>query len=164
MRRNLSSAQTFLMKFVFPTVWLAGFVAATVLLFTTGGLSEPHGLPPPPALKWVFLGVTVLGAVCLYWCCMRLKRVEIDEQWLYVSNYRREIRVLLRDIEEVFENRWVNIHPITLALRHETEFGSHITFMPKTRWWGFRRSHPVVHELENAIRRVRGLPPGRPAA
>jgi hypothetical protein len=164
MRRNLSSAQTFLMKFVFPTVWLAGFVLGTVTLFTTGGFVDHEGLPPPPEMKWVFLGATVLGGLFLYWCCMRLKRVQIDEQWLYVSNYFREIRLPLRDIEDVAENRWINIHPITLSLRRETDFGSDITFMPKTRWWGFWQPHPVIGELENAIRRGRGLPPEEPAA
>jgi hypothetical protein len=158
MRRNLSSAQTFLMKFVLPTLWLAGFAAGTVLLFTTGGLSEPEGFPPPAEMRWLFLGGTVLGGLFLYWYCMRLKRVATDEQWLYVSNYLREIRVPLLDIEEVSENRWVNIRPITVEFRRETEFGSRITFMPKTRWWGFWRPHPTVDELESAMRRVRGLP------
>jgi hypothetical protein len=164
MRRTLSSAQTFLMKFVFPTVWLAGFTAATVMLFTTGGFTDPDGFPPPPEIKWLFLSATVLGGVFLYWCCMRLKRVEIDEQWLYVSNYLRGVRVPLRDIEQVSENRWINIRPITVEFRRDTEFGSQITFMPKTRLWAFWRAHPVVGELEAAARRVRGLPPERPAA
>jgi hypothetical protein len=162
MRRNLSSTQTFLMKFVFPSVWLAAFTAGTVMLFVTGGIAGPDG-PPPPEMKWLFLGATVLGGLFLYWCCMRLKRVQIDEEWLYVSNYLREIRVPLRDIEDVSENRWINIRPITLTLRRETDFGGQITFMPKTRWWGFWRPHPVIRELDDTMRRMRGLPPGRPA-
>jgi hypothetical protein len=164
MRRTLSSAQTVLMKFIFPAVWLAGFAAATVLLLTTGGFTDPDGFPPPPEMKWLFLGATVLGGLFPWWCCMRLKRVEIDERWLYVSNYFKEIRVPLEHIEDVSENRWVNIRPITVEFRRETEFGSRIIFMPKTRWWAFWRAHPLVGELEAAARQVRGLPPERPAA
>jgi hypothetical protein len=158
MRRTLSSAQTFLMKFVLPTVWLGGFGAATVLLFTTGSVTDLDGFPLSSEVRWLFLGVAVLGGLSLYWWCMRLKWVAVDEQWLYVSNYVREIRVPLRDIEDVSENRWVNIRPVTVWLRRETEFGTQIIFMPKTRWWGFWRAHPVVDELEQAAGRVRGVP------
>jgi hypothetical protein len=159
-RHQLSSSRTLVTKFVLPVVWLAGFGVATLLLFTTGGLSGPDGLPPPPEMKWLFVGAIGLGGWFLYWFCGRLKRVEIDEQWLYVSNFLREIRVPLADIEEVTENRWINIRPITVEFRRETEFGSSIIFMPPRRW-KFWQPHPVVGELEAATRRARGLPPER---
>jgi hypothetical protein len=161
MRRDLSSAQTFLVKFVFPSLWLTGFILATVLLFR-GNIADARGYPFPAEVKWLFLGGTVLGALFLYWGCMRLKRVQIDDQWLYVSNYVREIRVPLRDIEEVSENRWINIRPVTVRFRRETEMGSAVIFMPKRVWWGFWRPHPVLQEIDDAIRRVRGLPPEVP--
>jgi hypothetical protein len=164
MRRTLSSAQTFLMKLVLPSMWIAGFTVATVLLFTTGSVTDTDGVPPSPQMKWFFLAATTVGGFCWYWWCMRLKRVEIDDQWLYVSNYVREIQVALGDIEEISENRWVNIRPITVTFRRETEFGPRIVFMPRALWWGFWRPHPVVRELEDAARRARGIPPARPAA
>jgi hypothetical protein len=163
MRRTLSSARTFLTKFVIPTIWLAGFAATTMLLFRTRGFTGPDGLLPPPEMKWLFLGGAVLGGWFLYWYGVRLKRVEIDEQWLYVSNFLREIRIPLSDIEEITENRWVSTRPITVEFRHETEFGSRIVFMPRPRWWRLWRAHPVVGELEAATRRARGLPPEQPA-
>ena len=107
---------------------------------------------------------TVVGGLCWYWWGIRLKRVEVDDQWLYVSNYLRDIQVELRDIEEVSENRWVNIRPITVRFRRDTGFGPRIVFMPPARWWGFWQPHPVVRELEDAAQRARGLPPARPAA
>jgi hypothetical protein len=158
-RRPLSSGRTFVTKVVLPTVWLAGFAVATVLLLKTPGLTDPDRSLLPPEMKWLFLGGIMLGAWFLYWHCVRLKRVEIDEQWLYVSNFLREIRIPLGDIEEVTENRWVSTRPITVEFRRETEFGSSIIFMPRPRWWKFWQAHPVVGELEAATRRVRGLPP-----
>jgi hypothetical protein len=151
------------MKFVLPAVWLAGFCGVTFALFTGGGATNRDGVPPPAEMKWLFLGATVLGGLFLYWGCMRLKRVDLDEDSLYISNYLREVRIPLRDIEEVTENRWINIRPVTVEFRRDTEFGSRITFMPKTRWWGFWLAHPVLGELEAAARRSRGLPPERPA-
>jgi hypothetical protein len=164
MRHTLSSGQTFVMKVVLPIVWIAGFVTATVLLFTASDLSDSNDIPPSLQLKWFLLAATMVGGFCWYWWGIRLKRVDVDDQWLYVSNYLREIQVALRDIEEVSENRWVNIRPITVSFRRDTEFGPRIVFMPRVRWWGFWQAHPAVRELEDAAQRARGLPRARPAA
>lgn len=155
MRQTLSSGQTLLMKLVLPVLWIAGFAAATVLLFTADG-------PAPPPLKWLVLGVAVAGGLSWYSWGVRLKRVAIDDEWLYASNYAREVRIALRDIDQVSENRWVNIRPVTVSFRRDTGFGHRIIFMPPVRWWGFWHPHPVVRELEAAARRARGLPPAQP--
>jgi hypothetical protein len=163
MRRSLSSSQTFLIKFALGPVWLALFTAGTLLMFS-GRLTDTDGLMPAPEVRWLFLGATVAGGLFLYWFCMRLKRVDLDDETLYVSNFFREIRVPLRDIEDVSENRWINIRPITVEFRRDTDFGSAIIFMPRTRWWKFWRPHPVVGEIESAMRSARGLPLQRPDA
>ena len=164
MRRTLSSAQTFLVKFIVPSVWLAGATTATVLLFTTGHITTRSG-PAPPETKWSLLAATVLGGGLLYWGCMRLKRVEIDNEWLYISNFRREIRVSLRDVKQVTENRWISFRPVTIEFRRETDFGPRITFILQgsSLLW-FWQPDPEVAELEAAIRGVRGLPQTGPAA
>jgi hypothetical protein len=157
MRRQLSSAFTTFWKFIFPTIWLAGFASATLAMFMHADLNDSEGV----SSKWMSLAITILGAAFLYWFLMRLKRVEIDDQFLYVSNYSREIKVPLRDIEEVRENRWINIHPISVLFYKETGFGQRITFMPR-RHWAFWQAHPVVQELESAARGARGLPVEHP--
>ncbi len=157
MRRTISSDQTFIMKFVFPAIWIGIFAAMTLVLFAGGGVfRDRSGTPPPPELKWFFLIATIGGAAALYWFGIRLKRVALDASTLYVSNYRREIGVPLRDIEEVSENRWVSIHPVTVRFFRETEFGAAIVFMPKARWFALFSSHPVVKELRAAVARARG--------
>ncbi len=157
MRRSISSSLTFFYKVVFPPLWIGGFALATLVLFAGGGgLRDNAGNPPPPELRWFFLLATVAGGALLYWFCVRLKRVELDNAALYISNFAREIRVPLQDIEDVTENRWVNIHPVTVHFYRETEFGSSIVFMPEMRWFAFFRSHPIVAELRDAVRRARG--------
>jgi hypothetical protein len=66
--------------------------------------------------------------------------------------FRREITVPLSAIESVTENRWVNIHPVTVHFRVPTEFGDKITFMPVQHVFLFWRSHPVVQELRSAAK------------
>jgi hypothetical protein len=156
MRRQISSAQTFLMKVVFPLLWIGSFSVVTFLLFTDR--LQDKGTPVPAALKWVFLVATIIGSVVIARLCVGLKRVELDDQMLYASNFRDEIAVPLRDVTEVTENRWVNPHRVTLHLARDTEFGDRIMFMPTVRWFERWTSHPIVAELRTAVAQARGLP------
>ena len=146
--RTLSSAQTFLMKVIFPVLWIGGFGAGTLSLWLAA-MHGPGGSGAPSWMRWQFLVTWLAGAAFIGWSCARLKRVRIDREFLYVSNYRREIAVPLSAIEAVTENRWINIHPVTVRFRVPTEFGQAITFMPTARFWGWS-SHPVVQELRDA--------------
>ena len=139
--RTLSSMQTFLMKVVFPILWIGGFGVGTVAMW--------FGASAPAFVRWQFLVMWIAGSAFILWSCGRLKRVRIDREFLYVSNYRREITVPLSMIEAVTENRWLNIHPVTVRFRVPTEFGQTITFMPTARFWNLS-SHPVVRELREA--------------
>ena len=80
---------------------------------------------------------------------------------LVSSTFRETIRVPLRDIAEITENRWLNLHPVTLHLRRPSEFGEEIVFMPKVRPFGLWFSHPVVGELRELVARESGRPDQR---
>ena len=155
--RTLSSAQTFLMKFVFPLLWIGGFALATAGLFLfPGSWHDAGGDPPEPQVKWFFLFLTIGGSALIWWSCVRLKRVRMDDKVLYISNYTREITVPLANVAQVSENRWLNSHPVTIEFHSGTEFGSRVVFMPKFRWFAFLSSHPVVQEIRVAVERATG--------
>jgi len=134
--RTLSSAWTFWTKFLFPAIWILGFGYLT--LFWSGG---------PPETKFVFLVVWIVGTTSILWVYVGLKRVRMDEQQLYVSNYIQEIHIPFSAITEVKQNRWINSRPITIYFRDATQFGDKVTFMPKQRiqFWSV---DPVVNELK----------------
>jgi hypothetical protein len=158
---TLSSAQTFVMKYVFPPVWIGGFALTTLSLFLSpSSWHDAEGGPTDPSLKWFFLVATILGTVFIWWACARLKRVRMDGRFLYISNFSTEITIPLVKVSDVTENRWVNIHPVTLHFHSDTEFGSEVVFMPKIRWFAFWSSHPVVEEIRRAVQRATGRDPG----
>ena len=146
MARDISSAQTFLMKVIFPAVWIALFGFGTLCLWLNK-LQGAHGPPPPNDLKWPFLLVWATGTAFIMWLSFRLKRVRVDSDKLYISNYLKEVSTPLKNICGVTENRWINIHPVTRYFPEPTAFGRTITFMPRSRVFGFWTSHPVVEEL-----------------
>jgi len=102
--------------------------------------------------KWIFLFACLSGTAFIYWSCMRLKAVSVDDNYLYVSNYMREISIPLSEVSDVTENVWLNIHPVTIHLKSPSEFGDKIVFMPTVRFFAFFSSHPVVSELKRLAR------------
>jgi hypothetical protein len=139
----LSSRLTFITKTIFPACWIIGFGLITAAIWAWNGL--------PAEMRWAFLAAWIAGATSFWWWCFPLKRVRVGGGELYVSNFRKEIVVPLGFVEGVTENRWINIHPITLHFRGDTEFGRKITFMPKSRLMFFWSSHPVVGELRRMV-------------
>ena len=143
--RTVSSAQTFVMKCLFPAVWISGFGIGTLVLFL-GGFDGRDNAAPPESMKWQFLAAWIAGSVFIWWGCARLKKVQISNDEIIVSNFLKEIRIPFNEIIDVTENRWINIHPITIHLRSDTCFGSRIMFMPTRRLFGWG-AHPIVGEL-----------------
>lgn len=146
--RTLSSAQTFVVKAIFPAIWIAGFGAATLSLWfeDASDSARPDTLI---AARWISLVVWLVFSAVVLRIGAILKRVRVDGKFLYVSNYRREVAVPLSAVDTVTENRWINIHPVTIRFRAPTAFGQTVTFMPKSRVLGWR-PHPVVAELRSA--------------
>jgi hypothetical protein len=143
--RTISSGQTVLLKFIFPVVWIGGFGLGTAALWLAPG--HARGDPPPAEMKWLFLAVWILGSAFILWLSAGLKRVRLDDETIYISNYFREIGVPLRLIEDVAENRWINIRPVTIQFRHPTDFGDKIIFVPRTRVFWPGNPNPIVAEL-----------------
>ncbi len=150
-KRKLSSLQTPLTKIVFPAAWISLFGFGTLSLFL-GGFKGADD-----ALKWKFLLGWLVGSAFIYWSCIRLKEVSVDDEYLYVSNYLKKARIPLSQIYDVTENVWLNIHPVTIHLKTPSEFGDKIIFMPKSRLFAFFSSHPVVAELKELARSKRRL-------
>ena len=147
MQQQISSAQTFLMKVLFPCVWISGFGAGTLSLWL-GVMHGKNGAPPPDEMKWQFLLAWLVGTIFILWLSVPLKRVRVESSSLFISNYLKEISTPLKNIRDVTENRWINIHPVTIHFREPTEFGRSVTFMPTTRFFGLWSSHPIVAELK----------------
>jgi hypothetical protein len=140
----LSSRLTYFTKVIFPIMWIGGFGAGTAALWASNGA--------PNQMKWAFLTVLIVGSPSIWWTCVRLKKVRVDGDTLYVSNYLKEIALPLDVVERVTENRWINIRPVTLYFRRFTDFGSKTVFMPKTRIMLPWRSHPVVDEIKRMVK------------
>ena len=141
-RRTISSSFTFFYKFFFPTIWIGGFGSGTLDLLLN---QDKEGIP--------FLIAWIAGSLFIYWGCVRLKYVEVDENKIYISNFFKMIEIPLQGIERISENSLINIHPIWISLKNPTDFGQKIMFMPKFSFRAsFFYSHPIAKELYELAR------------
>lgn len=84
------------------------------------------------------------------WTCLRLKRVALTSDALLVSNFRREIRVPLRDVERVRQSL-IETGLVIIDLAGASDFGRRIHFIAKrAAAWRFSQ-HPIVDHLRDAV-------------
>lgn len=88
----------------------------------------------------------------MYFTVMRYKKVSVDDSFLYVSNYRKEIKIPLSGIGDVTEIKWVRTRPVTIHLKTDSEFGRKIVFTPKMNGFRIFADNPIVAELKESAK------------
>ncbi|WP_422362113.1 hypothetical protein [Reichenbachiella sp.] len=143
MKKRLSTSMTFFWKYIFSSIWLGGFGIGTIAaIFTLGA----EGL--------LFLIGLIFGYAMIYYGCLRAKNVHIDDNYLYVSNYRKNIQIPLDNIKNVSDNIMFSPRPIFIEFNNQTEFGKKIMFIGYTEMFLFCSTHPAVKEVKNRIKKI----------
>jgi hypothetical protein len=95
-----------------------------------------------------FIPIIIILIICiLKFVGIPVKKIAIDHNYLYISNYLKTVKVPLSQIMDVTENKWANIHPVWIHLYTTTDFGDKIMFIPETRILSYK-NHPIVQELK----------------
>lgn len=125
------------------------------LMITVFGVQAFSSLFAPQTInaREAFIGIVgwVIFSAFIYFGCYRLKKVSVDDRFLYISNYLKEVQVPLSEVADVTESSSSNIRPVIIHLISSTEFGRKIIFMPKEWRFGFYSTHPVVNELKEMV-------------
>lgn len=150
--KTISSRLTFVMKFIFPSVFLSGSFVGTLSMWL-GQMHYENGDQLPLEEKWKFLAAWIFGATYILWSCVGLKKVRMDSTHLYVSNFRKEIAIPFVDVVDITEHHWFNL-PCTIHFRAPTEFGQSIKFLRPDSFIPFYYcfgSHPAVEDLKERV-------------
>jgi hypothetical protein len=176
--RIISSAQTLWVKLSGPIFFILGAVFFGGMFYfglfpDISRLLFPNGVSP--FLVNLFSGLWTLFGLVSGWWGYRLKRVAVDGDSIYISDYFEEVKLPLSTILDVRQNRWIRQHTITIEFSAGTPWGHKIKFMPKIRflvpgWF----SHPIVGELKDMVYwskasdrvadQIQRQPPAEPAA
>jgi hypothetical protein len=155
-KRNISSAQTFFVKFFVPVLHATAGLGAWFFLF----VGDPQGRHGSPSLftRILFPTLWCLWTPSILRLCVLLKRVAIDDKALYVSNYRREIRIPFTAVSSISESVRQNGHLVTILFEPPIEWKRIVLLpkMPATFAAAFSIApHPVVGEIRTAAELAR---------
>lgn len=156
MKKLVSSRLTGFYKFVFPVLWFgfAGWLLAP-------GLSE--GTSKGRFFAVCTLLVLIPATLYILWLSRVIRRVEVQDESIVVSDYVRCERIPLSRLVRVVQRRWPNSHPVMLVLATPCLGRSSIHFVPsfsataeaerKRKFWQRLRwhAHPIVDELNQLI-------------
>jgi hypothetical protein len=147
-----SGPATLAYKFLAPygTMLAAALTVYGLVLAPLLGAPVTTNVTSPAARAITCLAIGAL-AVYQFRFASKLKRVEMDNHNLFISDGARQIVVPLVEVREVTENRWWHAHPVTIHFRHDTAFGPRVVFLPiMTDQWVWFSRHPVVEQIEHA--------------
>jgi len=146
MKKQISSDATVIWKYLFPGLWIP----------VTGVWAIAAAVDASEESVWILLMLGwIIASSYLIWFARRLKVVSIDEEFIYVSQSRKEVQIPLAHIQKVTENFLGNPKLITLTLNQPSELGTKIVFVPKFLVFAALRSHPIVKDIKTAVRRCR---------
>ena len=139
--QRISSNATLFLKIFVPTVWMVFFGLFSIAVW----LVDVPYFGPVPAL-WMKLGLTVfllMGIGFFSLTLFRLKRVELDELYVYASNYFKTYRYPYHNIEKITERDLVLFHVVRIHLKTPGNFGKKLTFLlDEAMFKDFLEKHP----------------------
>ena len=147
--KQITTSLTIVFKLVIPTLWITFFGLLTFGIY----MIDQDFIGPFP-VGYFRLGLTLfflIGVGVLYWSVMRLKRVDADDKFIYVTNYFKTYRYPYHQIASARSRDYLLFRSIDLFLKQKGSFGERITFLPsKQRFEQFLKSEgqPIDRLLE----------------
>ena len=143
--RQLSSSWTLAFRIFFPTLWIAFFGTFLIALFVT---DKP--LIGPIDANFLRYGLLVFVAIFIFifWkTVFRLKRVDADNEYIYVTNFFKNVRYPHADIDKIELSKGILFQYGTLYLRGKGTFGDNILFiLSKRRLELFLEDNPYLKD------------------
>lgn len=124
---RLSSNATLLLKFFIPVFWIVLFGAITLVALSY----QYDNVGGTPAIYFkagmVFFYVT--GVLLFAFTLLRLKRVEADGDFLYVTNYFKTARYPFHNVAHLRLSRFLFLQLATVHLHESGIFGKRLFFL-----------------------------------
>jgi hypothetical protein len=129
--RQLSSNWTMAFGIFFPTLWLAFFGTFLIAIVLTD--KDTIGTWSINSLRFglaAFVGIFIF----IFWKTLfRLKRIDADNEFVYVTNFFKAVRYPHADVEKIEVDKGLMFTFGTVVLRGEGRFGKRILFLCSRR-------------------------------
>ncbi len=137
---RISSNLTLFYKFFLPVFWIVFFGAVTVSIWSLPVFFK--GLSPM-TIRIIATLFYLSGILFFYWATLRLHRIEMDDQYIYISNYFKNYRYPHQDVAKIVRKKRSIFPTAKIHLKNKGSLGSHISFIPASALFDdFFRNHP----------------------
>lgn len=146
MSKRISSSITLLLRLFVPVFWLVFFGAFSIAIL----FFSQENMPQFQTIGFR-IGVIVfylIGVLFLYFTFLKLKRVEVDQDFVYVTNYFKNFRYPYHNIESISVTNLLLFQLTTLRLKEKGSFGKKIHFLQsKIKFIQAATEIPALREL-----------------
>lgn len=143
---RISSNYTIFFTMFLPTIWFTFFATFSVALL----ISDPYDLPGilgVASFRYIFLLSFLLFLVFIYFTLMRLRRVELADNGIIISNYFKTYRYSYDDLISIKITNFGLFHLGILRMAAKTKMGKNIPFIMKRSYFeDFAIEHPHLFE------------------
>ena len=131
--QRVSSQGTIILRVALPTAWLTLIFSITVLLGWT--IRGKAGLWANPFIWISLLVILGTGFVFIKFLLWRLYRIDMDDRFLYISNYFKTYKYDLADIESIVDSKILPGRVFRIRLKSKGSFGRNIYFLAAQSLW-----------------------------
>jgi len=125
---RLSSNLTLMLKLFIPIFWIVFFGAFVIAAFVTNPIEAPQFANDK--FQFRSLIFVLVGIVFFALTFFRLKRVDSDEDNIYISNYFKTFRYPIDSIESIVIYNHIILKAAHLKFKGKSSFGKKIIFIP----------------------------------
>lgn len=136
--KRISSASTIILSLFIPVFWFVFFGSFTAGILFSDSAELPFSFNG--ALKWIVPSFFILFTVLFYFTLVQLKRVDIDEHFLYVSNYFITVRIPFDQIKALSCKSVFFRQLGKITLVNKGRFGSRILFIAESEKYNILQS------------------------
>ena len=124
---NISTKWTLPLKIFLPILWGTFFGLITIAFWFSDAPSV--GAMPIGSFRLLISSFLFTGMAVLYFSFMQLKRVEVDEHFLYVTNYKDTARYPFHNVEKLETANYFLFKIVRIYLKESGIFGKKIIFL-----------------------------------
>ena len=141
--RQLSSNWTMAFSIFFPTLWIAFFGTFLIAILLTD--KAEVGAWSIGSLR-VGLAIFIATFIFIFWKTLfRLKRVDADNEFVYVTNFFKAVRYPHAEIEKIEVDKGLIFTFGTVVLHGKGRFGQRILFLcSRRRFDVFLEENPQI--------------------
>ena len=141
--QQVSSNLTLPFKLFIPIFWLVFFGLLTISAWVVS--PETGGALASMNLRLAITAIFLTGAGVLYLTLLRLKRVEMDQEFVFVTNYFKSVRYPWSHIERLVQQQFLFFPIVYIHLKEPGSFGRRLVFLgSRSRWRIFLEEYPEI--------------------